>query len=220
MTSLPDKNAEEILQYTHEPMHFFDMGERPFIEFLRHLWNLQKTGPEGIWEMIAQQEAIRTFHEGHNFCPSHLSMESGPNTGKRWWYITTSGTLLQAVQYGENNSKLHCAVALPESRLDGYTRGILDLYLNNPELKFFSDWEMKQSQPGTEEYNAAKIRGFIPLCEKIWEEMSSHEKRTADSDRYQEEKVALKASQPHEEDDGEEYEYDENEEYEYEYGEE
>jgi hypothetical protein len=203
--TLAQLNADDFYSNTVESIEFTELPETSFIQFVRHLHNLGMVKYINVWQMIVSQELNRSFSEGHDYCKSRLEITPGPNGFRRWWYITTSGTVLQVIKLNSED-KSTCGVALPLSRKDGYTANILNLYVNNPNLKFFSDWEMRDSVPGTPEYFAAKTRGITPTAEKTWEQMSTHEKRTVDRDRYLAERSAHDVKE-----DLEEYEYDDEE---------
>lgn len=203
LEQLVQLNTDEFYAHTSDSTKFTELSEYSFIQFVRHIHGLESVPYTDVWQMITTQELNRSFSEGHAYCRSHLEITPGPNGFRRWWYVTTSGTVLQTSKPNSSDKSV-CGVGLPLSRLEGYTARILNLYVENPNLKFFSDWEMLSSTSGTPEYFAAKARGITPTAEKTWEEMSTHEKRTIDRDRYLAERAA-----PDIEEDFEEYEYDE-----------
>lgn len=200
---LAELNTDEFYAHASDSLEFTELPEESFIQFVRHIHGLESITYDNVWQMVVIQELNRSFSEGYAYCRSHLEVVPGPNCGfRRWWYITTSGTVLQAIK-PNSSDKTACGVGLPFSRLEGYTARILKLYGENPNLRFFSDWEMLSSTPGTPEHFAAKVRGITPTAEKTWEQMSTHEKRDVGP--------LFSCAVPDVEEDFEEYGYDEYE---------
>jgi hypothetical protein len=57
-------------------------------------------GPE-LWAAVASLEARRLFNPLRQLCDSELTMNTETGGAMRWWYCSTSGTVLEIIEHRE-----------------------------------------------------------------------------------------------------------------------
>lgn len=226
------KDSELLAEIISGSYLEYEVTLHQFTQILRNIWNLDQKDPiigdekserdrsKAFWRWIASSEASRYFAPDWGFCSSTLEITA--NGVRRWTYETTSKTVFHAEQTNqlfvdedEHEYQLSPGsffIFLPKSREDGFHHGVIQLYLDNPEHKYYSWGEKHWAEPGTPQYEAAKLEDFTPLCDEPWEELPYSEKKQRDPERFaieeQQKALDLDGDDDYDEDGADDYEED------------
>jgi hypothetical protein len=108
---LTDAALERITAATngHEPGQPYFLSREQFSRFWReelcdeHARDPRHSDRVDLWVAIASAEARRQFDPGWSRCHSELAMDTEQSGNMQWWYQTTSGTQLFALDWRDSD---------------------------------------------------------------------------------------------------------------------
>lgn len=110
-SSLVDAALERIASATagHEPGQPYLLTREAFSRFWREelcddfACGADHSSRSDLWVAIASSEARRQFDPGWGRCHSELAMDTAQSGNMQWWYQTTSGTQLFALDWRDSD---------------------------------------------------------------------------------------------------------------------